>query len=143
MAQRHPLGEIGGNRPVGRKLTVNNRAQIGGAIKCGARPCEVRNTIYSTRQPISTTVQRESVRQDNQSLPRCGRPKNTTDRDVYTILRYVRINPKHTYRQIRQSLQILLSTSTIKRILAPFHIRKWQCKKRPELTDEVVEKRRQ
>jgi Transposase len=143
MAQRRPLGEISGNKPIGHELTVNDRAQIVGAIKCGARSCEVRNTLQFTRQTISTTVQRESVRQDNQSLPRSGRPKKTTDRDVRTIVRYVQINPKHTYRQIRQSLRILLSASTIKRILASFSIRKWQCKKIPELTDEVVGKRRQ
>jgi DDE superfamily endonuclease len=38
-------------------------------------------------------------------------------------------------------LRISLSASTIKRILAPFHIRKWQCKKRPELSEEVAKLR--
>jgi hypothetical protein len=123
MAQRRPLGEISGNRPAGHELTVNDRAQIVGAIKCGARPCEVSRTLDFTPNPIFTTVQRDSIRQDNHSLPRSGRPKKATDRDIRTIVRYVRVNPKHTYRQIRQSLRILLSTSTIKRILAPFHIR--------------------
>ena len=54
------------------------------------------------------------------------------------VVRYVRINLKHTYRQIRRSLTVSLSTSTIKRILEPFDIRKWQCKKRPELSEEVA-----
>ena len=31
----------------------------------------------------------------------------------------------------------------IKRILTPFHIQKWQCKKRPELSTEVVKIRHQ
>lgn len=55
------------------------------------------------------------------------------------IIRYARIHPKSTYAEMRQNLQLLLSYSTIKRILLPYHIRKWQCKKRPQLTPEVVD----
>ena len=141
MAQRKALGEISGNRAKGHELTVNQRAQIVGAVKCGATIVDVSKTLNFNPTTVITTVQKDSIRQDNQSLPRSGRPKKADARDIRTIVRYVRINPKHTYRQIKQQLRISLSASTIKRILAPFHIRKWQCKKRPELSTEIAKLR--
>lgn len=127
MLQRRPLGEISGNRPVGHE-TVNDRAQIVGAVKCGVRIAGAARAFGFTPSTVKTPVRRNSVRHANEALPRSGRPIKATERDVRTIIRYVRINPKRTYRQIKTQLRISLSASTIKRILAPFHIRKWQCK---------------
>jgi Transposase len=92
---------------------------------------------------VKATLRRDSIRTANEALPRPGRPKKASDRDIRAILRYVRINPKNTYRKIRQELQLSFSSRTIKRILEPFHIRKWQCKQRPELSEETAKLRYQ
>jgi transposase len=128
MPQRRPLGETSGNRPVGYELIVNDCAQIVGAVKCGVRIADAARAFDFTPSTVKTTVRRNSVRHANEDLPRSGRPIKATERDVCTIIRYVRVNPKHTYRQIKTQLRISLSASTIKRILAPFHIRKLQYK---------------
>ena len=86
MAQRRTLGEISGNRPVGHQLTVNDRAQIVGAIKCGVSLGEVSRTLNFAPLTVTTTAQRDSIRQGNKALPRSGQPKKTTNRDVYMII---------------------------------------------------------
>ena len=86
MAQRRPLGEISGNRPKGHELTVNERAQIVGAIKCGVKIVDVSKTLNFNPTTVIATVQRDSIRQTNKSLPRSGRPKKADDRDIYTIV---------------------------------------------------------
>jgi transposase len=141
MPQRRPLSEISGNRPEGHELTVNDRAQIIGAIKCGVSIADAARTLDFPPSTVKTTIRRDSVRSANATLPRSGRPSKASARDIRTIIRYVRINPKHTYRQIRQELQLSFSSRTVKRIIEPFHIRKWQCKQRPELSEEVAKLR--
>ena len=141
MPPRPALREIDANRPVGHELSVNKRAQIVGAVQGGAGFTETAQRLDLKPSTVKTTLRREPMRHANESLPRTGRPKATSARDVRTIVRYVRINPKHTYRQIRKSLQLTLSSRTIKRILEPFNIRKWQCAKRPELSEEVAKLR--
>jgi IS30 family transposase len=125
MPTRRPLCEISGNRPVGHELTVNERAQIVGAVKCGVRIADTARALDFTPSTVKTTVRRDSIRTANEALPRTGRPKKASNRDIRAIVRYVRINPKNTYRKIRQELQLSFSSRTIKRILEPFHIRKW------------------
>lgn len=141
MAQRPALREISVNRPAGHELSVNQRAQIVGAVKCGVSIAETARALNFKPSTVKTTVRRDTERHANETLPRSGRPKKATDRDIRMIVRYARLNPKHTYRQIRKSLATMLSKNTIKRILEPFNIRKWQCKKRPELTEDVAAKR--
>ena len=114
MPQRRPLGEISGNIPVGHELTVNDRAQIVGAVKCGVRIADAARALNFTPSTVKTTVRRNSVRHANEALPRSGRPKKATERDIRMIICYVRINPKHTYGQIKTQLRISLSASTIK-----------------------------
>ena len=141
MPQRPALREISANRPAGHELSVNQRAQIVGAVKCGSKIADTARALNFLPSTVRITVLRDAVRHDNKTQPRNGRPKKATDRDICIIIRYVRINLKHTYRQIRKSLATMLSKNTIKRILEPFNIRKWQCKKRPELSEEVAAKR--
>jgi IS30 family transposase len=128
MPRRGPLQEISGNRPIDHELKINDRAQIVGAVKCGIKLAETARALDFTPSTVKTTVRRNSIRHANEALPRSGRSKKASARDIRAIIRYVRINPKNTYRKIRQELQISFSSRTIKRILEPFHIRKWQYK---------------
>jgi IS30 family transposase len=119
-------------------LTVNNRAQIIGAIKRGTSIANPARTLDLHPSPFKSTIRREPLRNTNNSLPRSGRPKKAEERDNRTIVRYSQINLKKTYRQIRKDLQLSFSSRTIKRILEPCHVKKWQCRKRPKLSVEVA-----
>jgi hypothetical protein len=56
MPRRGPLQEISGNRPVGHELTINDRAQIFGAVKCGIKLAEAARALDSTPSTVKTTV---------------------------------------------------------------------------------------
>jgi Transposase len=74
-------------------------------------------------------------------LSRTGRPQKASKRDIQKLKQYAQLYPKHTYQQIRDNVVPFLSPRTVRRILNSFDIRKWQCKKRPELNTETVRKR--
>ena len=141
MPRRPALREISANRPIGHELKPVDRALIVGASKCGVSIANTAQRLNFNPNTVKTTLRRDSIRQDNKALTRTGRPLKASKRDVQKIIYYVRVNPKHTYSQIRKNLAPFLSLRTIKRILEPFNIKKWQCKKRPELSKEVANKR--
>ena len=141
MPQRTPLSAISCNRKVGCELTPNFRGKLTGAVQAGATPGVVSKIFKIPRSTVQNTCKLQTQRVEGHSKPRSGRPPKTDNRDIRTIVRYVRINPKHTYAQIKADLQLSLSARTIKRILAPSNIRKWQCKKRPELTEQTARQR--
>lgn len=129
MLRRKALSTIDGNRRRGQELSPNLRGEITGAVKAGLSNGEAGKLFQIDRETVRKTVQLQPIREKGHSLSRIGRPKKATVYDIRAILRYVRAFPKNTYTQIRTETQIQLSTSTIKRILIPYHIRKWQCKK--------------
>lgn len=124
-------------------MDPHTRGQIIGAAKAGLSYGRIGKIFKIDRETARQTCLLDSERVQGHSKPRTGRPSKIDDRDVRTIVRYVRINPKHTYRQIKERLRVSLSTSTIKRILAPFNIRKWQARKRSELSEEIAKLRYQ
>jgi IS30 family transposase len=74
MPRRAILREIDANRPVGHKLKSIDRASIVAASKCGV---SIRNTARSLNfntNTVKTTLRRDSIRQNNEALPRNGRP---------------------------------------------------------------------
>jgi hypothetical protein len=92
---------------------------------------------------VRYTYKLSEQRTTNQSIARTGRPYIITARVKGTVVNYARSYPKSIYQETRVDLEISLSDSTIKRILLLYHLRKWQCKKRPELGLEVVNLRYQ
>jgi hypothetical protein len=124
MLRRKALSVIDGNRRKGHELDPNLRGEITGAAEAGLSNGVVGKLFEIDRETVRKKGQLQTVRQQGHSLPRTGRPKKATAQDIHAIVRYVRAFPKNTYAKMRQELQILLSTSTIKRILVPFHIRK-------------------
>jgi transposase len=141
MPQRRPLGEIDANHRIRKELTPTQRAQIVGAAKCGQTITQIAKTFGIPIPTVQSTIERDPQRQDYQSRPGRGRPSKTTVREVTSIVNYVRANPKHTYTQIRQNVAPLISNRTISRILKCGGIRKWICKRRPFLNEQVVQKR--
>jgi IS30 family transposase len=141
MPQRTALAEIDANRPKYRELKPTDRASIVAASKCGVSIANTVQRLNFNRNTIKTTLRRDSIRQNNEALSRSSRPSKASKRDIQKIVHYVRTNPKYTYAQVRQNVAPFLSSDTINRILKPFHINKWQCKKRPALSQEIAKKR--
>ena len=139
MPPRRPLREISGNRPVNHELTPTERAEIVGAAKCGVIFADIGCVLNFTPSTVRYTYELSEQHSLHESLLHIGRPSITSERGQRAIVQYAYFHPKSTYRQMRADLQILLSDSTIKRILLSYHLCKWQCKKRPELTSEVVD----
>jgi hypothetical protein len=57
-------------------------------------------------------------------------------------MKFVRINLKSTYQDIRENLHIFLSHDTFGRILDSVRIKNWRAKGRPALKSEDVKIRR-
>lgn len=143
MPQRRPLRELSGNRRDGNELISIQRAEVDGVAKCGVSYANVSRMLGFAPSTVRRTYDLSTQQNLHESLLRAGRPSITSKRDRRTVIRYARFNPKATYAQLRIDLQILLSDSTIKRILLPFHLRKWRCRKRLGLTPEVAKLRYQ
>jgi transposase len=141
MPQRRILGEIDGNRPVRKELTPIQRAQIVGAIDGGASIRETAKRLGFPYSTVRSTVKASPQRHNHQDIPRAGRPPKWGARDERFILKYARRHPKATYAQIRAEMPTPLSRETIRKILERSGIKKWMCKKRPEITDQVAYKR--
>jgi transposase len=141
MPQRRILGEIDGNVPVRRELTVNQRTLIVGAKDGGESIREIAERLQIPVSTVKTTLLRQRTRINNESKPRAGRPSKWTARDRSTILRYVRRHPKSTYAQLRAAVLNPPSRRALHRILEEQGIKKWMCKRRPELTSQVANKR--
>jgi IS30 family transposase len=141
MSRRATLREIDANRPIDYELKSIDRASIMAASKYGVSISNTARSLNFNPNTVKTTLRRDSIRQNNEALPRNGRPPKASKRDIQKIVHYVRINPKHIYSQIRKNLVPFLCARTINRILKPFHISKWQCRKRPELSKEIAHKR--
>jgi len=90
------------------------------------------------RYTVITTTRRSTLRAEGKSLPRQGRPPSHDDRVDRRIIRYVRINPKTTYAQMRRALDILLSDDTLVRILDKVGLKHWRAASRPALTQELA-----
>jgi transposase len=138
---RTPLGSISGNRIPGGELKPYQRGKIIGKAEEGASIAKIARDLKCHESTVTYTIQQERLRNEGASLVRASRKKSYSDRDERNILRYVRLNPKHTYKQVKVFLQLKCSKTTIKRILKEHGISNWRARKRPELTEENALKR--
>ena len=142
MAQRTPLGVISNNvRRKNHELTPSQRGEIIRALRNGATYAGAATQVDCHEKTVRSTLKRYSVQSTNVSHKRCGRPPKWDERFERRLLRFVRINPKSTYAQVKRALDHTLSHDTIARILKPHGIKNWMCKKRPYLSEEVAFKR--
>ena len=138
---RRPLGPISPNRVAKKELSPYKRGQIVGAKLAGARIDELVESFHAPEGTIKTTLRQAKFRHNGVSLPRLGRPKSWTERDVRSLIRIVRQYPKYSYAQVKKELRRNWSTATIKRILEPSGITNWRAKRRPVLSEDVAAKR--
>ena len=117
-----PLGEISGNIPKRRELTLYERGQIIGVAKCSVKQKTISTQLLVLRHTVRTTISRESLRKNGASQPRLGRPQTYSKHDERLLLQVVRQFPKYTYTQLRAFTGLKLSTSTLKRILRKHYI---------------------
>jgi Transposase len=143
MPQRRPLAEIDANPRKRIELTPSKRAQIVGAAACGLGISKIAQNLEIPVSTVQYTLKVDSKRQNQISSPRPGQPRKSSARDLVKIIDYVRANPKHTYAQIRDNVVPNLSNRTFSRFLKSRGISKWICKRRPYLSEQVVEKRLQ
>jgi hypothetical protein len=87
-----------------KELTPYQRGKILGARDAGASYGDIENMYGIPRYTVITTTRRSTLRVEGKSLPRQGRPPSHDDRIDRRIIRYVRINPKTTYAQMRRAL---------------------------------------
>lgn len=128
-----PLREIRGSARRNTELSPYQRGIILGARGEGASFERIEKVHNIPKRTAQTTVKRASIRTNGESLPRSGRPKKYTDCDERHVVHYVRNNPKAKYRQIKEDLDLDISTRTLRRILQKWHIQNWISKKRPAL----------
>ena len=144
MAQRTPLGVISNNvRPKNHELTPSQRGQIIGALQNGATYAGAATQVDYNEKTARSTLKRYLVQPTNVSHKRSGRPSKWDERFERRLLRFIRINPKSIYAQVKRALDYTLSHDTIARILKPHGIKNWMCKKRLYLSEEVARKRLQ
>jgi transposase len=141
MAQRTPLAPCDGNRGINKELKPTLRAQISMGRAVGLTHKQIGALTFLTPATVSTTLQRNPLRDDFKSLSRSGRPSALAKHDKRLILRIIRKNPKITYQVLKQEAGITVHKSTLYRMLKEEGIINWLAKKRPLLTPEVVKKR--
>jgi hypothetical protein len=97
MAQRTPLAPCDGNRSINKELKPILRAQISMGKAVGLIHEQIGALTFLTPATVSTTLQRNPLRNDFKSLPRSGRPPTLTRHDKRLILRIIHKNSKITY----------------------------------------------
>ena len=106
MPPRTPLGLINANERSSGELTPYQRGIILGLHSQGASFRDIENQHGIARSTVADTIKFDSIRKDGHSVRRLGRPPKHDARVDRRIIRYVRITPKSTYKQMRKALQI-------------------------------------
>jgi transposase len=119
-----------------------------------ARICELHDIGWgykrihtrSSQIPLSTiqyTIRKENQRNDQQSLPRSGRPKALTSEQQNHLLDLATKNPHIKMRELQIAVDTSPSKSTVRRLSRSPHMRKWKQRNRPEITEGNATKRLQ
>lgn len=90
---------------------------------------------------IVTTVNRESKRVDNQTMPRSGRPPKLNEADRDRILEAIHDNPRVTYDDLLAEVDHKVKKDSIARLLTAEGLKKWRVLQRPYLKPEHAAKR--
>ena len=114
---RTPLSTISGNRRPNTELTPYQRGIIVGAQALGHTPVAIGKALNLPRTTVETTIRKEPERNNGETKSRSGRPRQLSLRDQRYIIRFARINPRITYKQLRQEAGVICSKSTLYRTL--------------------------
>ena len=122
---RPPLTNISGNSRRGKELTPDVRGFIAGLRVAGFKAAEIRKKFRVPESTTKSTINKVLERINNESLSRPGRPPSISDREKRRIVRFVRLDPKITYRNLRKALTLTVSDDTIYRLLKEEGIKNW------------------
>jgi predicted HTH transcriptional regulator len=114
---RRPLSEISGNRAPNYELSPHLRGKVERSHELGQNRKLIAELLKLAPTTVQYTLDKSTQRNKGHSLIRKGRLKKYSEREQRRIVKFVRINPKSTYEDIRQNLHIYLSHDTFGRIL--------------------------
>src|ERR1700712_3214966 len=107
--QRTPLSPISENRLLGQHLSPYMRGRIVGQAEGGATPSKIARDFDLEYSTVYRTIQHDLLRHEGKSLPKTPRKKSYTDADERALLRHVRLNPKDTYKQVKEGTGVTCS----------------------------------
>ena len=134
--QRTSLGPIPSNHLLGEHLSPYWRGQICGQSSRGAKPSEIAERLELEYSAVYRTIQLDLACHEGESLPRAPRKKSYTEAEEWLLLRHVRLNPKHTYAEVKIACGLACSKSTIRKVSKEHGIINWKAKRRPFLTEK-------
>ncbi|TKA70157.1 hypothetical protein B0A49_13150, partial [Cryomyces minteri] len=123
------------------ELTPAARGYILGKISEGRKPRELARSIGVPQSTISDTIQKSTIRTNQTSQHRVGRPRSYSDREERRIVIAARKYPTIRYANIKQEANVEISNETIRGILKKHYIFHWISKKRPFLTKQTAKVR--
>jgi hypothetical protein len=123
MTPRRASQAISGERGQDYELDSTTRGKIEGARWAGPTFSAISQQFKCSPSAAHKTIALAPHRSQGNSIQRPGRPPKTTDRDKRRIIRYARIDPKHTCKQMQDALQLLLSYDSLTRIPDTVNIR--------------------
>ena len=143
MPKRSPLTPISANKTPRRELSTFTKGQISGLARSGlARagliPTEIHHQLNVPRTTIQRFLQREQTVPSGENRSRCDRPPVVTPRAVRSVLRYVRINPKTSWNQVKTALGLKICRQTFNKVLKNNGIAHWIALRRPKLTPALA-----
>ena len=86
-------------------------------------------------------AKRYEYQASGRSLPRSGRPRKLTTRDIRLLLRIIDIDPFVTSEELRISTGLSCSTRTIRRKLVRRGIQHYRARRRPKISEANTVKR--
>jgi len=78
---RRALQPISANIQRKKELKEQERGQIEGLFAVGVKKVDIARRMQRTPETVATTLKRASIRTNQKSLPRSGRPYISTSRD--------------------------------------------------------------
>ena len=125
---------------VWRELTEYQKGQIEGR-EGKMSHTEIGRELNIPRRTVSSFLQRLHRRQNQENLPRVGRPRKTSKSDDRYLAYAAEANTDSTLKELHNITNIDISTQTIRRRLREAGIRKWRAMKRAPLTKEQAAER--
>jgi transposase len=126
------------NRIKNKELSPYLRGSIQTWAAIGLGTAEIARKTFLTPETVKSTLLRNSQRHEGITLSRFGRPQKLSRRDRRTLLRFVRKNPKLTYKQVLADTGLPIGKKTVYKILKKEDIKKWIAKQRPLLIEETA-----
>src|SRR5436305_12886331 len=107
----------------------------------GATLTQIMTDLKLTCSAIQYTISIDPLHNKGIFQPHAAQKKSYTNVEKCLIIHYVCLNPKDTYKQVKEACQLSFSNSIIKRILKMHDIGNWRAKCHPLLTEEHAAKR--